>query len=74
VNSAVRLVAFGFQPVGSALAGFLLERVGAVPSVAVFSGLLLVMGLLSLAMPLRPPAAPPTNPHVEPVEQLSPSM
>ncbi|HYP20023.1 MAG TPA: MFS transporter [Chloroflexia bacterium] len=61
VNSAVRLVAFGFQPVGSALAGFLLERVGAVPAVAVFSGLLLVMGLLSLAMPLRPPDALPVS-------------
>lgn len=46
VNSAVRLVAFGFQPLGSMLAGLLLENVGPVPAVAVFSVWLLGWGLL----------------------------
>jgi predicted MFS family arabinose efflux permease len=36
VNSTFRLVAFGFNPVGAALAGLLLERFGAGITVAVF--------------------------------------
>lgn len=36
VNSAFRLVAFGFNPLGAAIAGFLLEKWGAGVSVAFF--------------------------------------
>lgn len=37
VNSTFRLLAFGFNPLGAALSGVLLERMGAVPAVIVFS-------------------------------------
>jgi MFS family permease len=46
VNSAVRLLAFGFQPLGSALAGLLLENIGSVPTVWVFSAITLSLGLI----------------------------
>lgn len=49
VNSAVRLLAFGFQPLGSFLAGVLLERIGAVPTVWVFSAIALTLGLMVLS-------------------------
>lgn len=74
VNSAVRLVAFGFQPIGSVVAGFLLERVGPVASVAVFSIFLLVMSLLSVIMPLTPQVIAPVAAAGEPVEQPSASI
>jgi MFS family permease len=45
VNSAVRLLVFGFQPLGSALAGLLLENIGSVPTVWVFSAITLGLGL-----------------------------
>jgi MFS family permease len=51
VNSAVRLVAFGFQPLGSTLAGFLLENIGSVPTVWVFSAIMLLLGLLVVSNP-----------------------
>lgn len=37
VNSVFRLLAFGFMPLGAALAGLLLERIGAVPTVIAFA-------------------------------------
>jgi MFS family permease len=37
VNSTFRLLAFGFQPLGAALSGVLLERLGTTPTVIVFS-------------------------------------
>jgi len=37
VNSTFRLLAFGMMPIGAALSGFLIERVGVVPAVVVFS-------------------------------------
>ncbi|HEX2696536.1 MAG TPA: hypothetical protein VHM28_02435, partial [Anaerolineales bacterium] len=37
VNSTFRLLAFGFQPLGAALSGFMIERVGTTPTVIVFS-------------------------------------
>ena len=37
VNSTFRLVAFGLNPLGAALSGLLLERVGAMPTVAFFA-------------------------------------
>ena len=47
VNSAFRLLAFGFQPLGSALAGLLLERAGTGPTMVVFAVWLLGLGLLT---------------------------
>jgi MFS family permease len=72
VNSAVRLVAFGFQPLGSTLAGFLLENIGSAPTVWVFSAIMLLLGLLVVFTPtlrgakveveksVQPEAAPST--------------
>ena len=37
VNSSFRLLAFGMMPIGAALTGFLIERAGAVTTVAVFT-------------------------------------
>ncbi len=37
VNSTFRLLAFGFQPLGAALSGILLERIGAVPTVLFYT-------------------------------------
>jgi len=37
VNSTFRLLAFGFRPLGAALSGVLLERVGTTPTVIIFS-------------------------------------
>ena len=37
VNSTFRLLAFGFQPLGSALSGFLLERAGSTSTIILFS-------------------------------------
>jgi MFS family permease len=45
VNSSYRFLGFGTQPLGSVLAGFLLENTGAVVTVAIFSALLLVMAV-----------------------------
>ena len=40
VNSTFRLLAFGFMPIGAALSGVALERLGATATVGVFSALL----------------------------------
>lgn len=54
VNSTVRLVHYGFGPVGVAIAGFLLERVGIVPTIVILAGWLLGIGLLvTLYPPVR---------------------
>jgi predicted MFS family arabinose efflux permease len=45
VNSTFRLLAFGFQPLGSALSGLLLERVGSTPTIVVFSLCYLALAL-----------------------------
>ena len=37
VNSTFRLLAFGFVPVGAAISGFLLERIGPIPTVSIFT-------------------------------------
>jgi len=37
VNSTFRLLAFGFIPVGAAVSGFLLERIGPTPTIAIFA-------------------------------------
>ncbi|MDE3091266.1 MAG: MFS transporter [Chloroflexota bacterium] len=51
VNSAFRLLAFGFQPIGAALSGVLLERIGPVPTVLAFSIWGLGMALLATVNP-----------------------
>lgn len=62
VNSVFRLLAFGFMPVGSALSGVLIERVGAGAAVMVLSGWLFVLAVATTfnrnvreAAPLRQP-------------------
>jgi MFS family permease len=62
VNSAVRLVTFGFQPLGSALAGLLLQYAGPLVAVAVFSAWLLGLGVLLLLNPTVREAGQPGQP------------
>jgi predicted MFS family arabinose efflux permease len=45
VNSSVRLIAFGFQPLGSFLAGFIIEHFGVMAAVAAFSACLLALAI-----------------------------
>ena len=47
VNSAFRLLAFGFMPVGAALSGFLLERIGAIPTVLLFTFWYVLLAILT---------------------------
>lgn len=49
VNSAFRLVAFGFQPLGAALSGILLGSLGAGRTVAVFSVVVLALAVMTTA-------------------------
>jgi predicted MFS family arabinose efflux permease len=54
VNSAFRLLALGSQPLGAALAGVLLERLGAHTTIAIFAAAYLVLGVLaSASRPIR---------------------
>jgi len=47
VNSTFRLLAFGFNPLGAALSGLLLESIGTTPTVLVFSFWYLMLALLT---------------------------
>lgn len=47
VNSSFRLLAFGFNPLGAALCGLLLERWGSTTTTLVFAGVYLVFALLT---------------------------
>jgi len=47
VNSVFRLLAFGFMPVGSALCGVLIERVGADATVMVLAGWLFALSVVT---------------------------
>ena len=47
VNSTFRLLAFGFMPIGAALSGFLLEQIGAVATVFVFTLWFLLLAILT---------------------------
>lgn len=47
VNSAFRLLAFGFQPIGAALGGVLIERAGVIPAIAVYSAWYIFIALLT---------------------------
>lgn len=47
VNSTFRLLAFGFMPLGAALGGFLIERIGATTTVAVFAAWYVFLAVLT---------------------------
>ncbi len=47
VNSTFRLLAFGFMPVGAALSGVLIERMGAVGAVMLFSAWVLMLAIFT---------------------------
>jgi len=47
VNSTFRLLAFGLMPIGAALTGFLLERVGASATVAIFTLWLALLAIMT---------------------------
>jgi MFS family permease len=49
VNSTFRLVAFGFQPIGAALCGILLQWVGILPTLAFYSLVLISLAVLTTA-------------------------
>lgn len=49
VNSAFRLFAFGFQPLGAALSGILISAVGAQRTVLLFAGVGLALALVTTA-------------------------
>jgi predicted MFS family arabinose efflux permease len=51
VNSAFRLLAFGFQPLGGALSGLLIQRYGAPATVLVFSVVLVAVAVLTMINP-----------------------
>ena len=62
VNSTFRLLAFGFRPLGMALSGLFLERVGTTPTIILLSLWLLLFAFLTTS-----------NPHIRnarPIEQL----
>jgi hypothetical protein len=45
VNSVFRLIVFGGDPIGLALAGVLLQIIGAVPTVLVYSSFMVVIAV-----------------------------
>lgn len=47
VNSTFRMLAFGFNPLGAALSGILLERIGTTPTILVFSFWYLALAVLT---------------------------
>jgi len=47
VNSAFRLLAFGFQPLGAALCGLLLQGLNTAPTILIFSAVVLALALLT---------------------------
>jgi MFS family permease len=51
VNSAVRMVAFGTLPLGNALAGILIQTIGTIPAVLVFSAVGISLALLASVNP-----------------------
>ncbi len=51
VNSVFRLLAFGFQPIGLAAAGALVEGVGANITVLIFGGMLVLLAILTNTNP-----------------------
>lgn len=51
VNSAVRMVAFGTIPLGTALAGVLIQSIGAVPAVLAFGAVEIILAVLTSVNP-----------------------
>jgi predicted MFS family arabinose efflux permease len=51
VNSTFRVLAFGFMPIGAALAGVALERLGSTATVGLFSALLVAMAIATALNP-----------------------
>lgn len=51
VNSTFRLVAFGFQPVGAALSGLLLEKLDAPIAVAAFASVMVLLLAMTILYP-----------------------
>lgn len=49
VNSAVRLIAFGFQPAGAALGGFTIQWFGAVHTILILSAIMILLFVITLA-------------------------
>jgi predicted MFS family arabinose efflux permease len=49
VNSSFRLLAFGFQPLGAGLAGFLIQGFGAITTVLIFAAVVAVLAALATA-------------------------
>ncbi len=47
VNSAFRLLAFGFQPLGAALCGLLLQGFNTTPTILIFSAVVLALAVLT---------------------------
>jgi hypothetical protein len=47
VNSVFRLIAFGFQPLGWALTGLLVQTIQVIPTIFVISGSLLALAILT---------------------------
>lgn len=78
VNSAFRLAAFGFRPLGAALAGVLTQAIGPISTVLFFAatqlGLALITALNSHVRNARPipfnPPSPPGHPVGEPSRPL----
>ena len=58
VNSTFRLLAFGFMPIGAALCGAALERLGSTATVALFSALLIGLAIATALNPHVRRAAP----------------
>lgn len=58
VNSTFRLIAFGFMPIGAALCGIALERLGSTAAVALFSALLMALAVATALNPHVRRAAP----------------
>jgi predicted MFS family arabinose efflux permease len=58
VNSSFRLLAFGFNPLGAALCGLLLERFGSTPTVLAFAACYLAMAIVTQLNPHVRDAAP----------------
>lgn len=53
VNSVFRLFAFGFNPLGFALTGILLQRVGTTPTLLIYELCLILLALLTLNTSIR---------------------
>lgn len=51
VNSAVRLITYGSVPLGTAVAGILLQAIGGIHTILVYAGIMVVLAILTTATP-----------------------